>query len=65
MPFPAGTRPSWAVRDEEDERKVRAFERAIQRLSRQRFGDLVAQLESGPPANRAVVRGRARIQRPG
>ncbi len=43
-----------AVRDEEDERKVRAFERAIQRLSRQRFGELVAQLESGPPANRAV-----------
>jgi HEAT repeat protein len=41
-------------RDEVDERKVRALERTIQYKTRLRFGELIAQLEAGPPRNRAI-----------
>jgi len=42
------------ARDEEGERKVRALERSIQYKTRLRFGELIEQLESGAPDNRAI-----------
>ncbi|MFT5285632.1 MAG: HEAT repeat protein [Planctomycetota bacterium] len=42
------------ARNEEDKRRVRTFERTIQRMARLRVGDLLIELESGPPANRRI-----------
>ena len=43
------------ARDEEDRRQVRTLERTIERTARLRVGDLIAELESGPPANRKIA----------